>query len=365
MQTIFLAAKHDWVSVRGAKTPRALYPLKNDRVLSELPTRLSELPSNQGIHVVTNSLMASDFAAWKDSLGENCGVTIHDNGRHTDGEHGAVHDLLFVVDRLAAADDLFVLGGSNWFTFDTNEFLARSLNRAPTVLLSQRPEDDKQNRFGMVQIAADGRILAFDEKKTGSAEDGQFKASCAYYFAAEHIELIRKFAAEHPGQTSTGDLFAWISQQVPSVGIVMNSSFSGPDFIEFHNILWESIGDPEPWILQVVEKFENASSLTDLTKRLGDPDPNARIFSAYLIGRTADLLGEKGRKHATDALLEKLADTATNQIGADDDDEEIYFVCASAAEALAALGYAESPEAAFEKAKADGRPVDPRKNQTA
>ncbi|MFT5468336.1 MAG: hypothetical protein ACI8UO_003445 [Verrucomicrobiales bacterium] len=367
MQTIFLAAKHDWVSVRGAKIPRALYPFKNETVLSELPRRLAGLPNNHGIHIVTNSPMLSHFQKWRDSLnGVSVEIEIHDNGSQgSDAKHGAVDDLLHVIDKLDLEDDLFVLGGSNWFTFDTNEFLAKSLNRSPAVLLSRRPVEDESKRFGMAKIASDGRILVFNEKKPSPDEAGFHKAGCSYSYSSEQIELFRAFQAEQSSSTSTGDLFAWIAERVPAAGVLMTPSLNGPDFIELHSILWRLVGDPDSWLASAITKFEKASSLHDLAELLDDPDPNVRIFAAHLLGKTPRLFGKTGREHAIAALLEKLGDTASNQIGgADDDDEEIFFVCATAADSLAALGYSDSRDAVFEKAAKNGVKVEPKRNVT-
>ena len=62
----------------------------------------------------------------------------------------------------------------------------------------------------------------------------------------------------------------------------------------------------------------------------------------------------------TAALLQALNDPAQNDIGSssfEDDENSLYYVAATAAESLVALGYAPDVAAVFATAAAAGRPV--------
>lgn len=378
MKAVVLAATHERaLNAAGRQVPRPLLDLEEEPLLTRLTRRLDRLPQLDEILVVTNEALRPEMAAWAEALpATRASVRLLSDGtRRPEERLGAVGDLRFAVMQAAIRDDLLVIGGDNWFLYDLGDFVERARTASPAVVVTPLGSRLLSSRFGMVALDEAGRIVRFEEKPETS--DLTLKASCVYFFAARDLLWLDGFARERSTVCSPGELFAWMAERTSCYGVQMAAAWydigqappgvlRGPDLIEFRNRLRKRISpEAATWDRAAARQLQWVSAAEELLEVLHDDDPNRRILAARLLGGAADLLSDAGRTQAVQALLPLLADGAQNQYaysGYQGDDESATFVSATAADALAQLGYAPDAAAVFEEARRAGLPVEVRQN---
>lgn len=373
MQVIVLAATFErGRSAHGADVPAPLMDLGGEPYLSVLVKKVAPLPGLSSVCVVTNEALKPALAAWAAALpAPPVPVRVLGDGTHTpEGRLGAVGDLLVGVRSLPAPDDVLVIGGENWFAYDVTEFLRRSADHSPSVVLTKLPRTTDASRFGQAELGAGDRVTRFLEKPRDVRLP--YRAGCVYYFSRADLPLLERFSAENPTRCTPGTLMSWLAARgalygVPQVPVWFNSSgqarveVRGPDTLLFRTALLGAVdASSESWKRVAARQMEWVSSPEDLLELLGQGDPDQRIMAATLLGYSADLLSPEGREAVVAGLLALLADPEMNQYdyGASQSDEsDVVFVADAAAAALVGLGYAASPEDVFRTARAAGWPV--------
>jgi len=120
------------------------------------------------------------------------------------------------------------------------------------------------------------------------------------------------------------------------------------------------------WQKEAARKLQWVTSAEDLVDALHDRDGNVRIVAAMILGHVGGVISEPVRSVVIDGLLGALNDGAQNAItaaeGWEEDEEESFFVSATAAQALVGLGYAADAATVFETARRSGHSVHEQRN---
>ncbi len=378
MHVIVLAATHERaLNSNGKEVPKPLLDLENaSPYLTTMVNRLSGLPGLEKICVVTNEAIRSPLEDWLADL-ESGPVPVElrsDGTAQPEEQLGAIGDLVFALRAWAIKDDVLIIGGDNWFTYDIAEFLHAAREGSPALVVSAMTPGADSGRFGTVAIDKENRLAEFAEKSQSS--DHSLKASCVYYFSAADIEWFGEFAKSHSMVCSPGTFIQWLVERTAVYGVTMKaawydigapeaSALKGQDFLAFRDIVRRSGLRSATWEGATARELQWASSHLDLLDVLADANPNRRIVAATFLARAGEILTEASRETVVQALCGLLKDPRMNEISVDgsmDDENTAIFVSASAAEALARLGYAEDAEAVFEKAQKNGIEVAVKRN---
>lgn len=382
MYAVILAATHERTkNAKGKDIPIVLFDFYGEPLLTTLMKKLSPMDDMRRVVVITNETIKGELDDWMETLPHN-DLQVHVLGDGTASPEerlGAMGDLLFAIRHERIADDLLVIGGDNWFTYDLAKFVEKSRQRSPSVAVSPYRARLNTSRFGLVDVDRSGRIKKFLEKPSESKFD--LKASCVYFFSTSDIEWIDAFSKEHDTHCSPGTFFAWLVDRTPVYAVQMEANWydigefqdpnlRGPDSLRIRNRIREKYNHfSSAWERQAARHMQWASSYEDLLDCLEDSNPNTRIAAATILGEMEDLIDKRQIEQVVSTLIIYLADDAMNQIGSAEasqsTDDEIYFVCAAAANALVHLGYAKNASAVFNKAKSQGFYVKERKNIVA
>jgi len=381
MQVVVLASTHERVVDDDRKSvPQPLLSLGKDKdpLLTVLVRQATAIPHIDTVYVATNEKILPEIQAWADSLPPDlCPVRVVSDGTHSpEDARGAIGTLTHTIEQCGLKDDLLIVGGDNFFTYDLAEFVSRADARTPALVVSEISKGTDASRFGMVRADQEGKVTQFVEKPRTT--DLSLKASCIYLFSASDLQWLDEFAKEHSVNCPPGVFIAWLIERTGVYGIEMTGKWydisyrrlsdhlAGPDLLKFREIR-ESIASLKfsTWQRPAVQQLQWVSSHLDLLDVIDDPDPNVRITSAQLLGRTGALLTDEGRKQIIDGLLRLLADGKSNVLPADGfqgDDDSVFFVSATAAESLRKLGYADNLDAVFQRAGTEGFTVCKRRN---
>lgn len=226
---------------------KELLPVGGRPILDRIVESLSGVAEVDAVHVVTNAHKADAFHAWAGSRD----VTIHDDGTTSNENRlGAIGDMEFVIDRAAIDDDdLLVIAGDNLFDFDLAEFVGfwSAKGVASAVAVRDVGSLDLAAQYGIVALAADGRVTDFVEKPADPPST--LAAIATYIFHREHVPLIRSYLAAEQPADQPGRFVAWLQRHEPVYGWVFDSTWydigSHEQLLEADNRMRAEAGLPE------------------------------------------------------------------------------------------------------------------------
>ena len=138
----------------------------------------------------------------------------------------------FVIERAGIDDDLLVIAGDNLFEFDLSEFVRywRSKGIASAIAVRDVGTRELAQRYGIVDLGDDGRVLDFVEKPERPAVDAGRDRDvplppCARAARAPYLD-----DGNPPDQP--GRLVGWLYQREPVYGWAFDAG-------------WYDIGDHE------------------------------------------------------------------------------------------------------------------------
>jgi glucose-1-phosphate thymidylyltransferase len=206
---------------------KPLLPLGGRPLLDRIVAGIGDVPEVDGVHIVTNAKFAASFRDW--AAGGT--AVVHDDGTTSEDDRlGAIGDIRFVLDETGIDDDLLVIAGDNLFDFSLAEYVDwwRGKGEASAVALHDVGDLELAGRYGVVAVAADGRILSFEEKP--EQPRSTLIATAAYIFHRAHVPLLRRYLDEGNSPDQPGRFVAWLTPRVPVYGFL----FEGE---------WRDIGD--------------------------------------------------------------------------------------------------------------------------
>jgi glucose-1-phosphate thymidylyltransferase len=187
--------------------------------------RIGEVDDVDEVHLVTNAKFAPAFRAWAPA-----GVAVHDDGTTSEDDRlGAIGDLAFVD---LVGDDLLVIAGDNLFDFSLRDYVSfwRTRGRASAVALYDVGDPKLARKYGIVELADDGRIVGFVEKP--EEPPSTLAATATYVFHRDHVALVPRYLEEGNSPDQPGRFVAWLQAREPVYGY----RFDGE---------WLDIGDHE------------------------------------------------------------------------------------------------------------------------
>jgi glucose-1-phosphate thymidylyltransferase len=206
-----------------------LRPLTDDRAKSLLPVggrpmidwiidKVDEVDDVDEVHLVTNARFADAFSSWAPTRN----VVVHDDGTTSNEDRlGAIGDIAFVVDRQGwERDDLLVVAGDNLFEFSLADYVdfwrAKDEDAASAIALYEHPQRDLLSQYGIVEVAADGRVKNFIEKPDNPRSN--LVATATYIYDRAHVALLHAYLAEGNSADAPGSFIAWLHERAPVYG---------------------------------------------------------------------------------------------------------------------------------------------------
>ncbi len=227
---------------------KELLPVGGKPILTSIADSIATVAEVDEVHVVTNARKAAAFVEW--ARGRE--VIVHDDGTTTNEDRlGAIGDMQFVIDQARIDDDLLVIAGDNLFEFDLSEFVRywRSKGTASSLAVRDVGTRELAQRYGIVDLADDGRLLDFVEKP--EEPPSTLAATATYLYHRSHVPLVRTYLDEGNPPDQPGRLVAWLYPREPVYGWTFAAG-------------WYDIGDHEQ-LLEADNRLRRAEGLPERT----------------------------------------------------------------------------------------------------
>lgn len=241
MKAIILAGGHAtrlWPVTKNRAKP--LLPLGErpiiDYIVDDIVDEVDE------IIVSTNEKFEDDFEEYTDENGlEDSVRVVVENQDSEEEKPGTIGAIINLIDQEDLEDDLVVIGGDNYQSFDGSEFIEFCREKeAPANVVYDVENLDFATQFGIVDVD-DDRIVDFEEKPE---EPPSTLASIAwYFFPADQVDLFNRYE-EHFQDTEVpeeqyldepGRLIEWAHEETDMYAF----SFDGE---------WFDVGTPEGYL---------------------------------------------------------------------------------------------------------------------
>ncbi len=198
-------------------TPKPLLPIKGTPILELIIKQLRSLAEKDILNeiiVVSNAKYFDVYNEWKEKFSAPTKLTILNNSTHSNEKRlGAVGDLLFAANKLDINEDIFLIAGDNLFKTDAQEMYAISQEKNASVIATYDLEDPKllANKFGVVQVDADNKILSFEEKPP--EPKSSLTATAIYLIKQDDLQKIKELIASNEKMDNMGNMIEFLVEK--------------------------------------------------------------------------------------------------------------------------------------------------------
>lgn len=238
MKAIILAGGHAtrlWPVTKNRAKP--LLPLGERPVIDHVIEGLEA----EEIIISTNEKYRDDFEDYIKYTGRK-DISLHvEDQRSEDEKPGTIGALLEIIDDKGIDDDLLIIGGDNYYSFDTDEFLEFAAEKeGPVNAVYELESMSQASQFGIVETKGD-KITGFEEKPDDPSS--RLASTAFYYFPRSSLDLFDRYVdhfskidvPEEEYLDSPGQLLEWGHKQRD----IYAFSFKGE---------WHDIGTPKGYI---------------------------------------------------------------------------------------------------------------------
>lgn len=164
---------------------------------------LSAGVAEKDILVVSNSKFYNDFRKW------NSKITVLDDGSTSEeNKLGAIGDIAFALKNVE--DDVLILAGDNFFTFDLNQFLKFSKGKNFAIVGRELETLEDAKKHGNIEIDSNNRITNFIEKPLNPKT--KLSAICVYYISKKYLTLFSRYLEEKTNKDAPGYFMEWLAK---------------------------------------------------------------------------------------------------------------------------------------------------------
>ena len=217
-------------------TAKALLDISGKPIIDHIVEHLGVLSDIEEILVVTNNKFYRQIQSWSQrTVSRGVKVSVVNDGTQSNEDRlGSIGDINFVLKHADVIGDLLVIGGDNLFNFNIDQFVrfAQSKTKDVTIGVFDIKDKSQANKFGVVELGKDGRVVSFEEKP--AQPKSSLIAMCFYYLPKKTLGLIADYLVQSGKSDRAGDYIIWLKSNHDVYGF----QFSGK---------WYDIGSIESY----------------------------------------------------------------------------------------------------------------------
>lgn len=190
--------------------PKALLPLRGKAVIDYIVEQINRIPEIDTIYAVTNSKFYPHFVDWAKTAPTKTPIEVLDDGTSSnETRRGAIGDIYFTINEKAIDDDLFVVAGDNYFTYDLKEQydLFREKN-SDTIAGKELDDIEKLKAFAVAKLDESGKVLELVEKPPNPPSNIAIYAT--YFYLKDTARLFKQYLDEGNNPDQPGLFPQWL-----------------------------------------------------------------------------------------------------------------------------------------------------------
>ena len=202
--------------------PKALLDIGDRTMLDYIIDKINRLEDLSRIVIISNAKFYKHFTDWKDKrfakyvnggLNRMTDLIILNDGTASEQTRlGAIGDIIFAIDTLSIDDDVVIIAGDNFFTFQLTDMYAYFKQVGVDCIAVKRISDrNALKNFGVAVMDADCRVIDFEEKPQNPKSDCAVFAT--YFYKRETLPLFSVYIDEGNPKDAPGNFPAWLCKK--------------------------------------------------------------------------------------------------------------------------------------------------------
>ena len=190
--------------------PKALLPLKGKAVIDYIVEQINNVPAIDGIYVVTNSKFFPHFSEWAKTAPTTIPVEVLDDGTTSnETRRGAIGDIFFTITEKNIDDELFVVAGDNYFTYDLREqYDVFRKTGCDTIAGKELNDIEQLKAFAVAKLDENGKVLDLVEKP--QKPESNIAIYATYFYLKDTVPLFKKYLDEGNDPDPPGSFPQWL-----------------------------------------------------------------------------------------------------------------------------------------------------------
>lgn len=225
-------------------TPKGLLPIGKKSILDFITDEIQKVNEIDELFIISNHKFYDNFSDWAKTRETRLKITVFDDNTTDDSNKlGAIGDIWYTIEKGNINDDILVVAGDNFFTFDLRDYVEfYNKVKHDTILVSEMESLSDLQRMANATLSDDGKVLFMEEKPQNPKTNIAVFAS--YIYTKETVPLIKKYLDEGNNPDAPGFFPSWLYTKKD----VYAYKFQGECY---------DIGTPQSY-KEVCEKFADA-----------------------------------------------------------------------------------------------------------
>lgn len=193
--------------------PKPLLKIGGKTMMDFIVDEINTIPVVDKIYVVTNHKMAGYFVNWHASRKDGDRITVLDDGTTEEGIRlGAIGDILYTIKKFNIDDELLVIAGDNFFTYDIKDFYDYYKKMGTDCCcVMDIPDKNRLKQLGVAELDEKGKLVGMEEKPQ---EPKSSKAVYAtYFYTKKTVGLFETYIKEGNPPDAPGNFLKWLCKR--------------------------------------------------------------------------------------------------------------------------------------------------------
>jgi glucose-1-phosphate thymidylyltransferase len=202
--------------------PKALLTLNGVPLVEYIISKLDGVKGMEKLYISTNLRFKNQFEYWL-NLRKRAGLSsefslIVEPSTDESNKFGAVRGIAYDIEKGKINDDLLIIAGDNFFTFDLAEMVKKaSKQRLPAIMVYDVKDKEKAKNFGVVAVSKDQTIKEFEEKP--QKPKSTLISTGIYYLPKEYVGMVRKYIDETGKGDDIGEFIKWLANRAKVIAV--------------------------------------------------------------------------------------------------------------------------------------------------
>ena len=193
---------------------KALLPINNIPIANYIIKQINNLSEVNCIYVVSNNRFTKNFFEWQKSIQCESKIKIkiiNDGSEEDKNKKGAIGDINFVIEQENINEDVIIIAGDNFFTFDLREFYDfANKTKKDSVCGKEYKNRTKEflRRFAIALTDKNNKLVDLQEKPEEPKSNLVVYAN--YIYKRDTLKLIKKYLDEGNIPDAPGFFLQWL-----------------------------------------------------------------------------------------------------------------------------------------------------------
>lgn len=192
--------------------PKALLEINNKPIINYIIESLEKIKEINEIYVVSNEKFYLQFLDWTNGIKNNNVKILNDGTTSEENRRGAIGDIQFSIEKENIYDDLIVIAGDNFFTFDLEEYYNFfKTNELDCVCAKEINDIETLKRFGVGIVDQNNKLLELEEKPQNPKSNLGIYAT--YIYKKSTLPLVKEYLDLGNNKDAPGYFIEWLCKR--------------------------------------------------------------------------------------------------------------------------------------------------------